>query len=200
MMLAMDKKTVWFDVDDVLVDTSPRTEESLRTLTGKVIPVHTWPHHHFLDLYGLGEPRRQSMLDQWIEDRVLERATLREGVAEAMRELAGDGFELRLITARGWHPRGEAITWAMAEEHGLPVSGVSLTLFEDDKSDALAAWGARVDGFVDDTVRHVRGCLAKGWPAWVMTHPWNADHDLPGRVGNLREFADALRSPRPNKA
>lgn len=190
----MDKKTIWFDVDDVLVETSFRTEASLRALTGREIPWETWPHHHFLDLYGLGEAGRASMVERWVDDQVLEKATLRDGVGEAMRELAEDGFELRLITARGWHPRGAQITWEMAEEHRLPVSGVSLTLFEDDKSEALASWGARVDAFVDDTTRHVRGCLDKGWAAWVMTQPWNQGHELPRRAANMHDFAQAARA------
>lgn len=194
------KKKLWFDVDDVIVETSPLTEASLRTLTGKTIPIHSWPHHNFIEIYELDEPGTVAMRNAWIEEQMLERATLRPGVAEAMLRLAKADFELGLITARAWHPRGEEITWKMATDHGLPISEVVLTRFEDSKADVLRARGARVDGFVDDTARHVIACLAQGWTAAVMSHPWNERHDLPLRVSSLMEFADCFDAPSPSRA
>lgn len=193
--------TLWFDVDDVLVETSPLTEASLRQLTGKSIPIDSWPHHHFVEIYELDAAGKAAMLRAWTEERLLESAKLRPGVAEAMDRLSGAGFELALITARDWHPQGERITWEMAEAHKLPVSQVVVMAFEDAKADVLRRMGARVDGFVDDTARHVSGCLEQGWKAFVMSHPWNARHDLPFRVDSLSEFADHFDPPaaRPRK-
>ena len=182
------KKTLWFDVDDVLVDTSPLTEASLRALTGKHIPVHSWPHHRFVDLYSLCSDGKKKMLRRWMDDQILEKATLRAGVAEAMRSLAHAGFSLKMITARDWHPEGEAITWRMAQSHGLPVDDVVVMAFEQSKADVLASRGEKVDGFVDDTPRHVRGCMEKGWASFLMDHPWNVSEDLP-RVQTLSQFA-----------
>lgn len=184
----MKNKTLWFDVDDVLVDTSPLTEASLRVLTGKHIPVDTWRHHHFAELYSLSPAGKKAMLRQWMDDEVLEKAQLRAGVADAMRSLAHAGFSLKLITARDWHPEAEAITWRMAQANALPVDDVVVMSFEQDKSDVLVSRGEQVDGFVDDTPRHVRGCLEKGWPSFLMTHPWNISDDLP-RVESLAQFA-----------
>lgn len=189
----MKNKTLWFDVDDVLVDTSPLTEASLRTLTGKHIPVETWRHHHFVELYSLSQEGKKAMLRQWMDDEILEKAKLRAGVADAMRSLSHAGFSLKLITARDWHPEAEDITWRMAQANGLPVDDVVVMSFEQDKSEVLISRGEQVDGFVDDTPRHVRGCLAKGWPSFLMTHPWNVSEDLP-RVGSLAQFAGHFSS------
>lgn len=189
------KKKLWFDVDDVLVEMSPLTELSLRTLTGKTIPIASWPHHHFDTIYDLDSKGKDAMRRAWIEERMLESAPLRPGVAEAMRRLSEADFELCLITARDWHPQGEEITWKMAHDHNLPVSEVIVMKFEESKADVLKARGAQVDGFVDDTVRHVRSCLEQGWKAFVMSHSWNRDHDLPLRVESLTEFADYFDPP-----
>jgi FMN phosphatase YigB (HAD superfamily) len=187
--------TLWFDVDDVLVETSPLTEASLRALTGKNIPIASWPHHHFVEIYELDAEGKAAMLRSWMDEGLLECAKLRPGVREAMDRLAGAGFELALITARSWHPQGEELTWKMARDHQLPVSQIVVMDFEDSKAEVLKARGARVDGFVDDTVRHVRGCLEQGWRAFVMNHPWNSAHDLPFRVDSLGEFADHFDTP-----
>lgn len=180
---------VWFDVDDVLVDTSELMELTLRRMTGRTIPSQTWPHHGFAEIYGFGQHEMGRLRDMWIEDQLLERAPLREGVAEALVSIGEAGYGMGLITARGWHPEGEALTWAMAAKHGLPVSEVVVLKYVDCKAERLESLGARVDGFIDDTHRHVRACRAKGWNACLMTQPWNHEHDDLPRVSRLADFA-----------
>lgn len=189
------RKKLWLDVDDVLVETSPLTEASLRALTGKTIPISSWPHHHFAEIYGLDAQGVDAMCQAWMSERVLERAPLRAGVPEALNRLAEADFELGIITARGWHPYGREITEDMVATHRLPVSEIVVMDFEESKAEVLAALGARVDGMVDDTARHVRGFLERGVKAFIMSHSWNQRHDFPFRVDSICEFADHFAPP-----
>lgn len=198
--MANKHRTIWFDVDDVLVDTSALIEKSLRDLTGREIPVSTWRNHDFASMYGLCERGIKDMRERWLDDGVLEKAPLRAGVSEAMAELGKAGYKLGLITARGWHPEGEGVTWAMAEEHGLPVSELVVVRFEQEKAQVLRELGMDVSGFVDDTYRHVKGCLDNGWRAYVMSHPWNEQYEQAPRVSGLGEFAQRIAEAGPKRA
>lgn len=51
------KKEIWFDIDDVLVDTSAQIHKVLLDKTGQDIPVETWESHLFSKMYQLGESR-----------------------------------------------------------------------------------------------------------------------------------------------
>lgn len=192
--MSMDNQApmVWFDVDDVLVDTSALMERTLRRMTGKTILSHTWPHHGFAEIYGFEKNDMARLREMWMEDGLLENAPIRKGVVEGMAAMAAAGLGIGLITARGWHPEGERLTWEMADRHGLAVSKVVVLTYEECKAEKLAALGERVDGFVDDTHRHVRACLAKGWDAHLMTQPWNVEHeDLP-RVDEFKQFSSKI--------
>ena len=186
---------VWCDVDDVIVDTSELMELTLRRMTGKAIPSETWPHHGFAEIYGFGSGEMEKLRGMWMEDGLLERAPLRAGVSKALSAIEQAGCSIGLITARSWHPQGEALTWAMAAKHGLPVSEVVVLSYEECKAQRLAAMGVRVDGFVDDTHRHVRACLSKGWRACLMSQPWNHGHDDLPRVSGLADFAAMFQAP-----
>lgn len=189
--MAKPIKTVWFDVDDVLVDTSALIEKSLRELTGKTIPVDTWKSHAFAEIYGLDESGIVAMRKKWREDQVLEKAPLRPGVVEAMRALADSGYALGLITARGWHEKGAEITMDMAAKHALPVSDLVIVAYDECKARRLLDLGVDVSGFVDDTYRHVKACLEQGWNALLMTQSWNERFEAP-RVEGLDQFAGRI--------
>lgn len=193
-----EESWLWFDVDDVLVDTSAELERSLRKLTGLHLPSHQWASHSFTDTYGLRPHQLEDMRAAWERDEVLERALPFDGAAEALRMAARKGYHVGLITARGWHPEGREITEAMARDLGMPVERVLLLKFEDSKRDLLLSTGTRVAGFLDDTARHVEGARSCGWDGRLVTRSWNVGFDLP-RVGSTFEFVDSL-PPAPSAA
>ena len=187
-------KEIWFDVDDVMVDTSAMIEKSLRDLTGKSIDITQWPHHNFPEIYGFDVNFMEKVRYKWLEDQILENAPLRAGVAEAMKDLANQGYKLGLITARSWHPQGEAVTWAMVEKYNIPVSDIAVLSYDESKVALLEKISSGVQGYVDDTYRHVKACSEKGWYSCVMNQPWNRQYtDLP-RVDSMQEFASSFSS------
>lgn len=190
------KKQIWFDADDVCTDSSPLTELSLRKLTGKHIPIENWTSHHFRDIYNLDDEGIHALIESWKTDRLLENVPLLAGTKEAMDRLVKAGYEVGIITARDWHPDAEAITRKMAVDHDLPVGQIIVMDFADVKANVLLAHGVHVDGFVDDTAKHVQSCREQGWNAFLMHQPWNKQHTHLPRVHHLEAFVDHFVPPK----
>jgi FMN phosphatase YigB (HAD superfamily) len=194
---------VWFDVDDVLVESTPLFQESLDRWTGTSVPWQTWTHNRFHQFYGIAdddELRIAQMKQRWKDDRILERSPLIEGVGEALRAIEAKGAKIGLLTARAWHENGVAITQAQVEQHRLPVSRIISMNYHETKAQFLQHTGTRVIGFIDDTPRHVEGCRTAGIDAVLMHQPWNTDADHLPRVHRLSEFVarlDPLLQPSP---
>jgi len=202
---------VWLDVDDVLVDSTPIFQESMDRWTGKTIPWQTWTHNRFHQFYGIADEDAATiarMRQRWKDDRVLERSPFMPHVAQAMATIVNAGADIGLLTARAWHSEGEAITREMAAQAGLSIKAVISIHFHQTKADFLIHSGTQVVGFIDDTIRHVEGCVAAGFNAVLMDQPWNREARHLPRVANLEEFAQQIqarlaspvpprRSPRP---
>lgn len=188
---------VWFDVDDVLVDSTPLFQESMDRWTGRHVPWESWPHNHFPDFYGIQSHDTEAIAQMkaiWKKDRVLERAPLRSGVEEALQRIHDLGYPMGLITARGWHEEGAQITQDLADRHRLPVQKIISMDYSQTKADFLQAHGAEIVAFVDDTPRHVEGCVQAGLAAFLLHHSWNATAVHLPRIHHLQELADQLSS------
>jgi FMN phosphatase YigB (HAD superfamily) len=190
-----DQPWVWFDVDDVVVESTPLFQESMDRWTGKVIPWQTWTHNRFHQFYGVRDDDADTIAQMkavWKADQVLERSPLRPGVVEAMRQIHDMGCRLGFLTARAWHEEGVAITQSMAVTHRLPVDRIISMEYTQTKAEFLAQTGTRVIGFVDDTIRHVEGCRSAGFDAVLMDQPWNVEAVHLPRVKDMGEFAQHI--------
>lgn len=188
---------LWFDVDDVLVDSAPVFQASMDRWSGITVPWETWHHNHFHQFYGVRDDDQDTiarMKQVWRDDQVLERSPLRPGVADTLKHLHDQGFSLGLLTARAWHPDGVAITQAMVDGHQLPVNQIISMEYAATKADFLKASGTRVVGFVDDTIRHIEGCVAAGINAVLMAQPWNTQATHLDRVPQIDDYPRWLRS------
>lgn len=186
---------IFFDVDDVLVDTSKQIEQAMHKMTGLHLPCEQWPHHMFTELYKIGAERRDEMRALWVQEKILENAAVFPGVTSAMQQLAGDGYRLGLITARAWHPDARRITETFVNEHRLPVDEIRLLGFFDSKADVLRDSGLTIQGFVDDTTRHAQSCAEAGIPSVLLSRAWNQDApaSLP-RIESLDHFPHWVRN------
>lgn len=192
MIMNKDAPWVWFDVDDVVVDASPLFQESMDRWTGQVIPWQTWPDNHFPPLYGIQDDDEEGharMKDVWRADRILERAPVRPGVRAVMHQIKEAGCRIGLITARGWHEDGEGITRRMVKANGLPVSQVLSVFYNQSKAAILQATDTQVVAVLDDTPRHIAGCVAAGLPGWLLDQPWNVQATHLPRMASLEAFA-----------
>lgn len=186
-----DAPWLWFDVDDVLVESTPLFQESLDRWSGTVVPWQTWTHNQFHKFYGVKDDDDETfalLRKQWKDDRILERSPLFEGVSETLQKLSDQGFKLGLLTARAWHPDGVAITQTMADDHHLPVSQIISMDYSGTKAEFLKKTGTRVEGFIDDTIRHVEGGVSAGFNAVLMHQPWNVQATHLARVKCMTDY------------
>lgn len=202
-----DAPWLWFDVDDVLVHAAPLFQESLDRWSGTTMPWEKWPHNQFHKFYGVKDEDADTLTQLrkiWQDERILERAPLYDDVADTLRRLhEEEGYQLGLLTARAWHPDGVAITQAMADTHRLPVSKIISMDYSGTKAEFLQKTGTRVVGFIDDTVRHVEGCVNVGINAVLMHQPWNTEASHLPRVHRLADYPAWLRTlsePAPDAA
>jgi len=184
---------VAFDLDDVLANLRDHLMEVLNRHTGLSIHWQRWDRYELSGVYGLSI---EQILNLVMEHRVLEAATLEPLAEAALAASRAAGYRVAVVTARGWHPRGEALTRAWLESHGLRVDALHLVRAFDGKAEALGALGD-VAHFVDDHVGHLYPALRLPQVRQVhlLDRPWNRhDRTLP-RLHGLEHFIDMLASP-----
>jgi 5'(3')-deoxyribonucleotidase len=163
--------TIILDLDDVLAN----LRESLyRTLTrASGVDLH-WRHWHSYDLCE-HYPTVCDRLDEiLVNDRTLESCRPEPGAQAATRALSELGFEIAIVTARGWHPRAEAVTRHWLDKHSIQHHRLSIVSLGGNKLEALTPF-RRIALAVDDHPDHVRRYREAGIPAVLMDQPWNAE-------------------------
>jgi hypothetical protein len=184
---------VAFDLDDVLANLRDHLMDVLNRHTGRSIHWQRWDRYELSGVYDLSV---EQILDLVLKQRVLEAATLEPLAQAALTASRAAGYRVAVVTARGWHPRGEALTRAWLERHGLRVDALHLVSSFDGKAAALGALG-EVAHFVDDHVGHLYPALElpRVRQVHLLDRPWNRyDRTLP-RVHGLQHFIDLLASP-----
>ena len=181
---------VVFDLDDTLANLREHLMAMLNRRTGREIHWTEWCRYELVSVYGASV---EQILDWVLEDRVLEAAHLEPHAREAVAAARRAGFQVAVVTARGWHPRGEAITRAWLERQGIEVDALHLVPAFGSKAEVLARLGS-VRHFIDDHAGHLHP--ARAVPSVQHTHlldrPWNQDDTTLSRLRGLDEFVRVL--------
>jgi 5'(3')-deoxyribonucleotidase len=184
---------VVFDLDDTLANLREHLMAMLNRRTGRAIHWNDWRRYELVSVYGASV---EQILDWVLKDRVLEAAHLEPHAVEAVRAAREAGYRIAVVTARGWHPRGEAITRGWLEANGIAVDALHLVAAFGSKAEVLARMGP-VRHFVDDHAGHLHP--ARGLPSVGETHlidrPWNRDDSTHNRLRGLDELIRLLEAP-----
>ena len=164
-------------------------QDALDRATGKIIPWTTWDTYYLTHIYQISFER---CVEAFIESKLLERAEPEPLAAETLLTLRANGWRIAIVTARGWHPDGEAVTRGWLARHGFPYDELHLVGHGDSKGAVFAGIG-RIDLLVDDAPHHVLAAaeLPTVRRPLIMTRPWNCDFRHP-RVGRVTKPADVL--------
>jgi 5'(3')-deoxyribonucleotidase len=181
---------VVFDLDDTLANLREHLMDALNRRTGRQVHWSEWRRYELVSVYDVSV---EQILAWVLEDRVLERATLEPHAREAVCAAREAGFRVAVVTARGWHPQGEAITRGWLDRHGLAVDAVHLVPAFGSKARVLARMGP-VWHFVDDHAGHLHP--ARAVPSVRETHlidrPWNREDTILNRIHGLDELVRIL--------
>jgi hypothetical protein len=187
----MKKFKVGFDIDDVFLHTyqAMHVIAEKAGITNGVTPTSWNPYEQ----YGctrdewvevIAEANRQGWL---YRDVVPDQDALR-----AVRELAWDGHEIHLVTARGFfgdkeiteeHTEGWLVEYAVPH-HSLTYS----------QAKGYTAVNLGLDYFIDDHVRNWQDVALTGVQSYLLDRPWNKDVGAGKlRVQSVQQYVDIIK-------
>jgi hypothetical protein len=108
-----------------------------------------------------------------VEDATLETCHPEPGAAATTKALRDLGFDIAIVTARGWHPRAEAITRAWLDTNAILFDQLIIVPLGGDKLSALGPL-REIAFAVDDHSTNVSRYQTAGVPVLLMDRPWNA--------------------------
>lgn len=184
-------------MDEVIVNIRDRLAEHLNQVTGKNIPASAWYQHDLEETYDI---KTEKLLDVFFASRILETATLEPDAADALSQAKKLGYNIGILTARGWHHDGLALTHQTLQHYGISVDHVVAVPLHAKKHEIIqTAFQGVIAGFVDDNPAHVRGVSSIGIPTFVRDRPWNTDLLEYDRVHHLEHFVQQAHHRRTMK-
>lgn len=185
------------DIDDVLARFADAAYQSLCARYPNIKPVSQWHTFFWADINNVPYDDFVSML---IEDGLLTSCVPLPGAVLAMQSIHASGTPLVLITARGYHPDGYALTHAWLKHHGIPFD--DLIIVPKGMTKAQAAIGKYPKGFIymiDDNAEnldHMREAGLVSNPI-LIDQPWNQDRKEfkmgASRFKTISDFVFSLR-------
>lgn len=183
----MRYKRVGFDYDDVLVDfwqtALPILNEYFGTRVTRDMLNDYAKAPQFFGVDFLEFTRAISKL------RVLEQLQPIPGAAEAVQAFRDAGYEITVITSRGWHPKGYIMTRHHMEEHRIAYDSLQIKCGGLTKADYIEG---QLDLYVDDLPQNLSDVLAAGKARnlALINQGWNAGDTSFGRFAHVSDVFD----------
>lgn len=177
--------TIVLDLDDVLANLRESLYQILTSATGVDLHWQYWTHYDLRQHYRLVENHLDKIL---IDAQVLEHCQPEPGAEKITQLLRNLGFQVAIVTARGWHPQAKAIThsWLQSQNifydhlHVVPLGGNKLDVFAELQDVVMA---------VDDHPDNITRYDANGIFSLLMDRPWNK-HFTGERIFSLDAIVD----------
>lgn len=168
------KKTAIIDVDDTLFNLRDPMCEALNAYTGKNIHHTEWDSYDLHGKYGLS-------LDEFFYALTLHQAlenSKPEPECKNFLRTLKPVYSTVLLTARGWHPYGGAITKGVLLTHGIGWLFIECLNLGECKADHIKNYYGDVGLFVEDNPKHFDSVLKQGLSekCFLIERPWNADY------------------------
>lgn len=190
MQQSFEKPVLALDFDFVIASIGEGSLRACSALSGITHVDSYWGRYDMFREYGL---TIDEYLKALIDHRVLETANILPGASNALTLAREHGFDVAVITARGFHPEGESITLAWAERHGIHIDQLHLVEAEGSKAHIIKSM-RNVVAYVDDLPGHLCDLRSAGVdvPLFLMDQPWNKDcSDFP-RVTSLLQYVQVV--------
>lgn len=186
------------DLDDTLADFKTPMMNALNRVTGQNIHWSAYDTFNVAELYGMEMPEFMQML---IDEQVIENTEIHPSSRQFLKDLHDLDYHTVLITARGWHPYGRALTQQWVAEHEIDWHIDELIVVDADqsKTDVIKKFG-NIKFSIDDRIKHCREYTQTGNIEHVLVYdqPWNTNltrwnhdwggHDYDERITDLHEI------------
>ena len=181
---------VAFALDDVLANLREPLMCALNRRTGLDWHWHDWTEYKLCERYRATVEDVQRWL---VDDAVLEQALPEPHAVECVAAARDAGYRVAVVTARAWHPRGEALTRDWLRTHGLRVDALHLVPIFTEKASTLRALGT-VRHYVDDHAGHLHPARGIVHRLHLLDRPWNRSDSALPRIHALPELSAALQA------
>ena len=178
--------TIILDLDDVLANLRESLYQVMRRATQIDKHWRDWAHY---DLRQHFQVDNAFLDDVLMREQALESCQPEPGAADMTQALSALGFELIIVTARGWHPQARELTQNWLDRHGMQHNSLHVTQLGGNKLEGLRDLDTILLA-VDDHPNNLRRYRQAGIATLMPAMPWNADyHDSP-RIDNLQAVVD----------
>lgn len=171
----MSKKTIILDLDDTLGCLKSRLQEIYRRATGdNTISYNDWDNYGHPNRYGISS---EQLSELFIEDNSLQLMKPFEGAVEVTALMKSRGFNVEIVTARGWHPDGYNVTKKWLDDNYISYDRINIVPLFQCKEEATRHI-ENVALFVDDRLDHCVNVYESGriGKSLVLAQPWNRDY------------------------
>jgi uncharacterized HAD superfamily protein len=179
-------KIAIIDLDDSIVDFSGHCINTLNTVFGKNLKVNQVTQC-IAKSYEIHE---NQFLQSLVEHQILENAKPLTGAYELLNHLKDKDYAVKIVTARGWHPKGKSLTEDWLKSHNIPYDFLSVVEIKNGAKINLLQSDIRDIKFcLEDNVSHIKDFLENGINVTVPTTPWNYSliHNNINRISSLHE-------------
>lgn len=184
--------TIILDLDDVLANLRESLYLTLQRATGIDHHWSRWGHYDLTQHYAM---EKDALHDILRLERALESCQPEPNAAAATRQLAELGFEIAIITARGWHKGAAELTRTWLQQHRIHYDHLTVVALGGNKLEALTPF-PEIAFAVDDHPNNIRRYDSAGIASLMVDMPWNVDYQaqriytLDEVIGYARELAD----------
>ena len=179
------------DCDDVLSNAREPFAEVISHLVQRTVSHTEW--EQWDDLIHQNDLTFDDLTPRVLETNVLENMDPEHGAAVVTNMLKLLGFEIIILTARGFHPDGHKITEDWCHQHKIKFDEIIVVHPDDCKAEKIKDLG-EVFIYVDDNGSHVAaaGVLDNVEHAIVMNMPWNQHGDHDHRIDKLSQILELI--------
>jgi 5'(3')-deoxyribonucleotidase len=165
--------TIILDLDDVLANLRESLYRTLHRTTGIDHHWSRWNHYDLTQHYGMEKDALHDILKL---ERALESCLPEPNAAETTRQLAELGFEIAIVTARGWHAGAAELTRLWLQEHRIHHDHLAVVALGGNKLEVLTPF-REIAFAVDDHPNNIRRYDSVGIASLMVDMPWNAHYD-----------------------
>lgn len=180
-------KNFCVDLDDTILNFRVPMMPALNLHTGKAIHWKDWNGGRLEDIYDITS---KEFIDILIDADVINRALPIPGAREALLKLKEAGYDIHIITARGWHPDGLALTKKWFADHNMVYDTINIVALHSSKADIMDKF-ENVKCLIDDNEHNCMEVISRGYDAFLITMPWNVNSAL-NRLNSIEEIVSLL--------
>jgi 5'(3')-deoxyribonucleotidase len=176
-----------FDLDDCICRLAVPMNQALNLYTGKNIHWKDWTGHNLETIYNITP---KEFVDILIDGKVIERANPVPRIKEILDKVREKGYNIHIITARGWHPNGMTITEQWFKDYNLPYDSINIVPLGGSKADIMDRIG-NINYLIDDNENNCNEVISRGYDAFLVQMPRNKNTKLK-RLNALEDILNHL--------